>query len=76
MNMKKQELRRIAQQALVNEFGFSPSLNAITLLEANGAGTYILFRVNGHRYRFDSYIMSFDGAFRLVWTGDGTISRC
>lgn len=74
--MKKQELRRIAQQALVNEFGFSPALNNITLLEANDSGTYILFNVNGHGYRFESYIMSFEGAFRPVWVGAGTISRC
>ena len=74
--MKKQELRRIAQQALTNEFGFSPALNSITLLEANDAGTYILFNVNGRGYRFESYIMSFDDAFRPVWVGAGTISRC
>ena len=52
------------------------SMNGITLLEANESGTYILFNVNGRAYRFESYIMSFEGAFRAVWTGAGTISRC
>lgn len=74
--MKKQELRRIAQQALVNEFGFSPALNNITLLEANDAGTYILFNVNGRGYRFESYIMEIGGDLKPVWVGPGTISRC
>ena len=74
--MKKQVLRRIAQQALVNEFGFSPALNNITLLEANDAGTYILFNVNGHGYRFESYLMEFGDDCKPVWVGPGTISRC
>lgn len=72
--MKKQELRRIAQQALTNEFGFSPALNSITLLEANDAGTYILFNVNGRGYRFESYEFN-EGGVKAVYVGPGTISR-
>ena len=73
---RKQEIIRIAQKALMNEFGFSPALNNITLLEASGDGTYILFNVSGHVYRFESYLMEFGDDFKPVWVGPGTISRC
>lgn len=45
------ELKKLAQAALKNEYGFQPILKEITLLEANGDGTYILFEVDGHEYR-------------------------
>jgi hypothetical protein len=66
----KTELRKIAQRALESEYGFAPALNAITLLEANGEGTYILFSVNGKEYRFNSDIRHGD-----VWVGSGTIEK-
>lgn len=66
----KPELRKIAQRALESEYGFAPTLNAITLLEANGEGTYILFSVKGEEYRFNSDIRH--GA---VWVGSGTIEK-
>lgn len=50
--MTKAELRKTAQTALKNEYGFAPSVSKIVLLEANGEGSYILFMVNCKEYRF------------------------
>ena len=76
--MTKSELKHIAQQALDSEYGFSPKLSAITLLEADDTGLYILFSVKGNEYRFDSrYYPIGRGADRIntVWTGKGTIEK-
>ena len=70
--MTKAELRKTAQMALKSEYGFAPSLDKIVLLEANRDGTYILFEVLGHEYKFDSYRES---RFNTVWVGNGTITR-
>lgn len=70
--MTKAELRKTAQMALKSEYGFAPSLDKIVLLEANLDGTYILFEVLGHEYRFDSYRES---RFNTVWVGNGTITK-
>lgn len=72
--MTKVELRKIAQQALENEYGFAPALNQIVLLEANGEGTYILFEIKGKEYRFDSRLLH-DGFNGFIWAGSGTIER-
>lgn len=70
--MTKSELKEIAKRALKAEFGFTVStLKEITLLEADGDGTYILFSVNGNEYKFKSYVMGENGR----WVGKGTITR-
>jgi len=43
----------IAIQALHNKYGFCPAPEQVKLLESDGEGTYILFRVNDHEYRCD-----------------------
>ena len=76
--MTNQELRHIAKQALDCEYGFSPKLSDIKLLEADGNGLYILFSVKGNEYRFDSrYFPIGRGANQIntVWTGKGTIEK-
>lgn len=45
------ELKKIAAKAIEKEYGFSPSQGAITLLEADGDGIYILFRMGKHEFR-------------------------
>lgn len=76
--MTNQELRHIAKQALDCEYGFSPKLSDIKLLEADDTGLYILFSVKGNEYRFDSrYFPIGHGADKIntVWTGKGTIEK-
>lgn len=51
--MTKTELRKTAQTSLKAEYGFAPSIKDITLLEASGDGTYILFSVCGKEYRYE-----------------------
>ena len=55
--MIKRELKRIAKEALIREYGYGPAMKDITLLEANELGQYILFSVNGHVYSWDSVTM-------------------
>lgn len=69
--MTKAKLRQIAQTALESEYGFAPAMSKITLLEANGEGTYILFSVKGKEYCFDSRLL-IDGT---IWVGKGTIEK-
>ena len=76
--MKKNELKHIAQQALNSEYGFSPKLSDIVLLEAQDTGLYILFSVKGNEYRFDSrYFPIGRGENRIntIWVGKGTIEK-
>lgn len=73
--MTKNEFKTIAQEALKSEYGFAPAKNQITLLEADGNGTYIMFEVNGKVYQFNSHICTY-GGMRTVFVGAGTISRC
>ena len=68
----KAELRKIAQVALKSEYGFSPSLKEIVLLEAYGDGSYILFEVNKNEYCFSSRVKDCDGS---VYAGKGTIEK-
>lgn len=68
------ELKHIAVTALQSEYGFSPKPSDIILLEASGDGTYILFRVAEHEYRFDSYI-SHCVDMETIWCGHGTITK-
>lgn len=56
MNFTDEDFKLIAQMALQSEYGFAPALSDITLLEASGDGTYILFRVKDHEYRFNSHL--------------------
>lgn len=51
--MIKAELKKMAQKALRNEYGFAPSANSIILLEADNRG-YVLFEVNGKEYRVNN----------------------
>lgn len=69
--MTKQELKRIAQEALDSEYGFKPALDRITLLESNDDGTYIAFTVRGRYYAFRSYRW----ASGEIWCGSGTIEK-
>ena len=68
------QLKQIAVEALKSEFGFAPKQNDIVLLEADGDGTFILFRVGTKQYRFESYILRV-GGMATVWCGSGTIER-
>ena len=43
----------IAIQALHKKYGFGPDPDRITLLESDGEGGYILFKVGEHEYRCD-----------------------
>ena len=43
----------IATQALHDKYGFCPATEQVKLLESDGKGTYILFRIGEHEYRFD-----------------------
>ena len=44
----------IAIQALNDKYGFNPAPEQVKLLESDGEGTYILFRVGEHEYRCDN----------------------
>lgn len=72
-NLTKNELKEIMKRALFLEFGFAPTLNKITLLEASGDGTYILASVNGFQYSFQSRRTL--GAANGVFVGRGCIER-
>ena len=47
------KLQMIATQALHKKYGFCPAPEQVKLLESDGEGTYILFRVGEHEYRCD-----------------------
>ena len=47
------KIQMIAIQALHEKYGFSPAPQQVKLLECDGEGTYILFRVGEHEYRCD-----------------------
>lgn len=47
------KIQLIATQALHGKYGFCPAPQQITLLESDGEGTYILFRIGEHEYRVD-----------------------
>ena len=44
----------IAIQALNKKYGFCPSPQQVKLLESDGEGSYILFRIGEHEYRCDN----------------------
>lgn len=76
--MTNTELRHIAKEALDVEYGFSPKLTDIRLLEANDNGLYILFSVKDSEYRFDSrYFPIGYGESRIntIWCGKGTVEK-
>ncbi len=76
-SLTKNEFKTIAQSALECEYGFSPLKKQIILLESNGDGTYILFKVKENIYSFHSELRfdSKDGKCLGVWIGKGTIER-
>lgn len=45
------KIQMIAIQALDKKYGFCPAPEQVKLLESDGEGTYILFRVGEHEYR-------------------------
>ena len=47
------KIQMIAIQALDKKYGFTPSPQQVKLLESDGEGTYILFRVGEHEYHFE-----------------------
>lgn len=51
--MENFKYQMIAIQALHNKYGFCPAPEQVKLLESDGEGTYILFRVGEHEYRCD-----------------------
>ena len=53
MKNENYKIQMIAIQALYEKYGFCPAPQQVTLLESDGEGTYILFKVNGHEYRCD-----------------------
>lgn len=70
------QLKKIVQTALESKYGYAPRLKDIILLEATGAGEYILFEINGQEYSFNSYMMGEGHPFPYsVWCGKGTITR-
>lgn len=71
--MKKQELKKIAKNALNAEYGFAPALKDIMLLEAasDGSYIYIMFAIHGNKYQFHSRRSDIYGVF----VGKGTIER-
>jgi hypothetical protein len=70
MNATNTEIKKTAQAAFRSEFGVTPLLKDIRLLEASGDRTYILFRIGKHEYTFNSCVYP-DGS---VWVGDGTLT--
>ena len=52
----KAQLKRIAQHALLCEYGFMPQLKDITLLDSHDTGDYILFEVQGYKYEFNACV--------------------
>ncbi len=49
--MKKEQLKKKAQEALKEKYGFGPARREIILLETSDEGDYILFEVNDIEYR-------------------------
>lgn len=54
------KIQLIAIQALHKKYGFCPAPEQVKLLESDGEGTYILFKVNGHEYRCDGEIINIE----------------
>lgn len=74
MENQKKEIRHILQCALETEFGFAPAVSKITIHASSMDGTYVVFGVNGKKYRFVSYVSNV-GGMKTVYVGPGTISR-
>ena len=53
MKNENYKIQMIAIQALYEKYGFCPAPQQVTLLESDGEGTYILFRIGEHEYRCD-----------------------
>ena len=74
-DIDKQGFKRIAAQALQDEYGFAPALKDIILLEADMDRTYILFSVKNNEYKFRSYYFGREYNEPCLYTGPGTIER-
>lgn len=75
--MNKNTIKNTLVEALKSEYGFAPSKNNITLLEAtteSGLCTYCLFEIRGKQYSFNSEINTIAG-MKTVWVGKGTITK-
>lgn len=48
------KIQMIAIQALHKKYGFCPAPEQVKLLESDGEGAYILFRVGEHEYRCEN----------------------
>jgi cell division protein FtsB len=48
------KIQMIAVQALYDKYGLCPAPQQIKLLESDSQGTYILFRIGKHQYRFEN----------------------
>ena len=51
------KIQLIATQVLHEKYGFCPATEQVKLLESDGEGTYILFRVGEHEYRFEDGVL-------------------
>ena len=51
------KIQLIATQALHEKYGFCPATEQVKLLESDGEGTYILFRVGEHEYRWEDGVL-------------------
>ena len=58
MNTENFKIQLIATQALHDKYGFCPATEQVKLLESDGEGTYILFRVGEHEYRFENGVIT------------------
>lgn len=50
--MTKNDLKETICNAFLKLYGFAPTKSSIILQEAHGDGSYILFRVGVHVYRY------------------------
>lgn len=56
MNFTKKDLRAYCRAAFGCEYGVMPSFNSIILLESSGDGSYVLFMIRNHTYRFTTQL--------------------
>ena len=54
MRLTNIQLKKLVRDELKLQYGFAPKLNEIVLLEAVRDGSYVLFRVDVHTYRYNN----------------------
>ena len=74
MKKTSNECKLIAQAALRAKYGFNPAMKDIKIITRNDSGTKIYFAIDGHEYKFNSYIATY-GDIKAMWVGDGTITK-